>query len=72
MCSSDLSYRELMERQAEDMDEDGEEPDESRSLLTPENFRRFKNMVTASLFKSYFEQADDSIKHSLLVQYRMH
>lgn len=66
------SYRELMERQAEDMDEDGEEPDESRSLLTPENFRRFKNMVTASLFKSYFEQADDSIKHSLLVQYRMH
>lgn len=68
------TYRELMEQQAEDMDgaEDGEEPDESRSLLTPENFRRFKNMVTASLFKSYFEQADDSIKHSLLVQYRMH
>ena len=29
-------------------------------------------MVTSSLFKDYFEQADDSIKHSLLVQYRMH
>lgn len=68
------TYRELMERQAEDVDESegGEEPDESRTLLTPGNFRRFKNMVTASLFKSYFEQADDSIKHSLLVQYRMH
>lgn len=68
------TYRELMEQQAEDVDEpqDGEESDESRSLLTPGNFRRFKNMVTASLFKSYFEQADDSIKHSLLVQYRMH
>ena len=29
-------------------------------------------MVTSSLFKDYFEQADESIKHSLLVQYRMH
>ena len=27
-------------------------------------------MVTASLFKSYFEQADEKIKHSLLTQYR--
>ena len=68
------TYRELMEQQAEDADEAeaGEESDESPSLLTPENFRRFQNMVTASLFKNYFERADDSIKHSLLVQYRMH
>lgn len=29
-------------------------------------------MVTSSLFKVYFEQADENIKHSLLVQYRMH
>ena len=70
------TYREIMERQAEDMDSEAEEgrddQDENQALLTPGNFRRFKNMVTASLFKSYFEQADDSIKHSLLVQYRMH
>lgn len=47
-------------------------PEEIRDLLTQENFRRFKKMVTSSLFKDYFEQADESIKHSLLVQYRMH
>lgn len=40
--------------------------------MTLENFKRFENMVTASLFKKYFEIADDSIKHSLLTQYRMH
>lgn len=70
------TYREIMERQAEDMDskegEDRDDQDGNKALLTPGNFKRFKNMVTASLFKSYFEQADDSIKHSLLVQYRMH
>ena len=47
-------------------------PEEIRDLLTQENFRRFKKMVTSSLFKDYFEQADEGIKHSLLVQYRMH
>ena len=70
------TYREIMERQAEDMDskEGGDRDDQggNKALLTPGNFKRFKSMVTASLFKSYFEQADDSIKHSLLVQYRMH
>ena len=59
------SYKELAESQ-----EDA--PEEVRDLLTEENFRRFRKMVTSSLFKDYFEQADDSIKHSLLVQYRMH
>lgn len=59
------SYKELAESQ-----EDA--PEEVRDLLTEENFRRFRKMVTSSLFKEYFEQADDSIKHSLLVQYRMH
>lgn len=59
------SYKELVENQ-----EDA--PEEARTLLTEENFRRFQKMVTSSLFKEYFEQADDSIKHSLLVQYRMH
>ena len=59
------SYKELVESQ-----EDA--PEEVRDLLTEENFIRFQKMVTSSLFKEYFEQADDSIKHSLLVQYRMH
>lgn len=70
------TYREILERQAENMDseedEDHDNQDGNPPLLTQGNFKRFKNMVTASLFKSYFEQADDSIKHSLLVQYRMH
>ena len=59
------SYKEIVESQ-----EDA--PEEVRDLLTEENFKRFQKMVTSSLFKEYFEQADDSIKHSLLVQYRMH
>lgn len=59
------SYKELAESR-----EDA--PEEVRDLLTEENFRRFRKMVTSSLFKEYFEQADDRIKHSLLVQYRMH
>lgn len=44
----------------------------SATPFTRENFRKYKKMVTASLFKEYFEKADRSIKHSLLVQYRMH
>ena len=59
------SYKELAESQEDT-------PEEVRDLLTVDNFRRFQKMVTSSLFKEYFEQADDSIKHSLLVQYRMH
>lgn len=59
------SYRELIENQ-------DSISEEIRDLLTQENFRRFKKMVTSSLFKVYFEQADENIKHSLLVQYRMH
>lgn len=59
------SYKELSESQ-------DDAPEEVRDLLTEENFHRFRKMVTASLFKDYFEQADDKIKHSLLVQYRMH
>ncbi|MCB0291461.1 MAG: AAA family ATPase [Calditrichaeota bacterium] len=41
-------------------------------LLTRENFYRFKDMVTASLFKTYFEHAPAAIKTTLLTQYRMH
>ena len=59
------SYKEMMTS----IDEADEEV---KDLITEENFKRFKNMVTASLFKSYFENADPEIKHSLLTQYRMH
>lgn len=59
------SYKELTQNQ-------DNVPEELRDLLTEENFKHFQNMVTSSLFKDYFEQADESIKHSLLVQYRMH
>lgn len=59
------SYKELVENEEN-------VPEEVRDLLTQDNFKRFQKMVTASLFKDYFEQADNSIKHSLLVQYRMH
>lgn len=59
------SYKELTQNQ-------DNIPEELRDLLTENNFNRFKKMVTSSLFKDYFEQADESIKHSLLVQYRMH
>ena len=43
-----------------------------KTLLTEKNFRRFKDMVTASLFKTYFENAPGAIKSTLETQYRMH
>ena len=61
----ETSYKEVIENK-EDI------PDEVKNILTEENFRRFRKMVSASLFKDYFEIANSSIKHSLFVQYRMH
>ncbi len=46
--------------------------EELADIFTMENFKRFEKMVTSALFKEYFEDADNSIKHSLLTQYRMH
>ena len=40
--------------------------------VTEENFRKYKKMVEASLFKSSFESADKQLKSSLWTQYRMH
>lgn len=45
---------------------------EAQTLLTRDNMRRFEKMVTASLFKSHFEMADDAICALLNVQFRMH
>ena len=46
--------------------------DDSNEILTKDNFNRFKDMVTSSLFEKYFETANDTIKQTLLYQYRMH
>ena len=58
------SYREVIESE--------ELPDDLKELLTMQNFKRFRKMVTASLFKEMFGSADDNIRYSLLTQYRMH
>jgi len=59
------SYQEMVNDLSDD-------EDDLREILTEENFKKYENMITASLFKDYFEKASDSIKHSLLTQYRMH
>ena len=45
---------------------------EAQTLLTRDNLRRFEKMVTASLFKSHFEKADEAVRARLNVQFRMH
>ncbi|OUP72999.1 hypothetical protein B5F09_12090 [Erysipelatoclostridium sp. An173] len=40
--------------------------------LKREDFEKYKDLVTASLFERYFENADNSIKETLTYQYRMH
>lgn len=54
------------------VDEAEDDEQESRTSLTRHNLHRFEKMVTASLFKSHFEAADDSIRARLEVQFRMH
>ncbi len=67
------SYEEMI-KQLEEEQADGEDVNsgEEDPLLTKEHFDKYKYMVTASLFKEYFENADVAIKESLLFQYRMH
>lgn len=63
------SYNELLEEiKAKRDDEDNG----SEMLLREEDLNKYRTMVTSSLFRDYFEQADERIKHSLLTQYRMH
>jgi superfamily I DNA and/or RNA helicase len=49
-----------------------ESDNQNRSLLTKENLERFERLVTASLFKEHFENADESIRARLTTQFRMH
>lgn len=45
---------------------------EAQTLLTRDNLRRFEKMVTASLFKSHFEMANEANRARLNEQFRMH
>ena len=56
------SYKELIEQQT----------DADDFQFTEGDFKRYERMITASMFKDYFEHADPTIKHPLLTQYRMH
>ena len=62
----EASYQEVV-NQAEESDSE-----ELKSMFSIENFKNFQNMVTSSIFKDYFEKADESIKATLFTQYRMH
>lgn len=68
------SYKDLfnLAEKEEETTQSDEMPNAVQAVMTVENFRKFKNMVTSSLFKEYFESADDSIRASLFTQYRMH
>ena len=59
------SYQECLR----DLDE---EDVEGHALLTDDNFTRFEELVTNSLFKRHYEQASVANKGALLTQYRMH
>lgn len=65
-------FGEHQESYMEYVDSVNEDDEESKRLLTPENYERFKELVTNSLFKHHYEQADPSNKGALLLQYRMH
>lgn len=58
------SYEEIVEMQSE--------YDDISVPLKMEDFEKYKEMVTSSLFQQYFECADSSIKETLTDQYRMH
>lgn len=58
------TYQEVAEQQ--------ENQDDVIVHLTMQDFNKYKDMVTASLFERYFEKADPNIKETLLYQYRMH
>lgn len=44
----------------------------AEDTLKAEDFQRFEKMVTGSFFQELFEAAPESLRHSLLTQYRMH
>lgn len=65
------SYNELLEELNAETDEEDDD-NGSEMVLREEDLNKYRTMVTSSLFREYFEQGDERIKHSLLTQYRMH
>lgn len=60
------------EKSYEEIAKNHEDKDDLVVPLTMEDFEKYKDMVTASLFERYFQSADESIKETLTIQYRMH
>lgn len=54
------------------VEEAEEDSEDNKTSLTRHNLLRFEKMVTASLFRSHFESADDAIRARLEIQFRMH
>lgn len=65
---NERSYNEM----AQEIQESEDYSDEEKKLLTEENFAKYRNMVTASLFKDMFRKAPSSIKATLETHYRCH
>lgn len=61
-----LSMEEIERRDAED------ETIPEEVKICSANFEKFRDMVEASIFKDFFDKADERIKESLTVQFRMH
>ena len=66
--ANEKSYEEMIG----DIQESDDYLEDEKKALSMDNFKRYKQMVTSSLFKEYFERAPQAIKASLLTQYRMH
>lgn len=66
--TNERSYNEMIQ----EIQESDDYSDEEKELISDANFRKFKNMVTASLFKDLFLKAPSEIKATLQTQYRCH
>ncbi|QEY26361.1 AAA domain-containing protein [Neisseria zalophi] len=64
-----LTFEDEVERNQADKEE---EITNVNTDVTKENLRKFEKMVTASLFKELFEQAPESLRERLDIQFRMH
>ena len=62
-----LTFEDEVESNASDEDQEVSNTD-----LTEANLHKYEKMVTASLFKELFEQAPESLRERLNIQFRMH
>lgn len=66
--TNERSYNEMIQ----EIQESDDYSDEEKELLSEANFRKYKNMVTASLFKDMFLKAPSELKATLQTHYRCH